>query len=273
MPNNALDEVGLWTEMKLDIIRDYSAAYSKILSKQSAKIKHFAYIDAFAGPGHHVSRTTKKVIEGSPAIALGQRFDHYHFIDLDGEMTGLLTNLSGTRTDVTIYTGDCNKILLQDVFPQCRYEDRRRALCLLDPYDLNPSWEVVRTAAAMGSIEVVVNFMVMHANRDVLLKTGWENAKPAEIAKMDAFWGDESWREAAYRTERDLFGEVRKKARNEDLAEAYRSRLMDAAGFEYVTAPLPMRNSRGNIMYYLYFAGPNEVGYRIATSIFDKKRA
>jgi len=272
MPGKGLDEVGLWTEMKLDIIRDYSAAYSRILSKQGARIKHFAYIGGFAGPGHHVSRATRKVIEGSPASALGQRFDHYHFIDLDGGMTNLLTDLAAGRTDVSIHTGDCNVVLLKDVFPQCRYEDRRRALCLLDPHDLNPSWAVVRTAAAMGSIEVVVNFMIMHANRDVLLIAGWENAEPAEIAKMDAFWGDESWRQAAYRTERDLFGEVRRKARNEDIAEAYRSRLLEVAGFKYVTEPLPMRNSKGNIMYYLYFAGPNEVGYKIARSVFDKRR-
>jgi len=31
-----LDEVGYWTEIKLQIIRDYSAVYAKILKKQAA---------------------------------------------------------------------------------------------------------------------------------------------------------------------------------------------------------------------------------------------
>jgi three-Cys-motif partner protein len=61
-----LDEVGLWTEIKLQILRDYSAAYSAILSKQAA-IRHYAYIDGFAGAGNHISKTTgEEVIGGMP---------------------------------------------------------------------------------------------------------------------------------------------------------------------------------------------------------------
>jgi hypothetical protein len=43
------------------------------------------YIDAYAGPGYHLSRTTGDIIEGSPLIALHTNppFHEYHFIDTE----------------------------------------------------------------------------------------------------------------------------------------------------------------------------------------------
>jgi len=61
------DEVGLWSEMKLEIVRDYAKEYSKIISKR--KLTH-VYIDAFAGAGMHFSKTTGEYIPGSPLNAL-----------------------------------------------------------------------------------------------------------------------------------------------------------------------------------------------------------
>jgi len=55
------DEVGLWSEMKLEIVRDYAKEYSKILSKQP-RFKHI-YIDGFAGAGVHLSRTTASIFQ------------------------------------------------------------------------------------------------------------------------------------------------------------------------------------------------------------------
>ena len=54
MPEAGFDIVGYWTEIKLSILRDYSKAYASILSKQES-IKHYAYIDGFAGSGDILS--------------------------------------------------------------------------------------------------------------------------------------------------------------------------------------------------------------------------
>ena len=72
-----------------------------------------------------------------------------------------MRRLAAGRGDVTVYEGDCNTVLLENVFPHCRYEDFRRALCLPDPYDLNPRWEVVATAGQMKGVEIFLNFMIM----------------------------------------------------------------------------------------------------------------
>jgi hypothetical protein len=64
---------------------------------------------------------------------------------------------------------------------------------------------------------------------------------------MEAFWGDRSWRDAAYSTTGNLFGWPEKQ-RNEVIAEAFRDRLKKVAGFERVPDPVPMRNSKGAIL-------------------------
>ena len=78
-----LDEIGPWSEIKLDILRDYAAPYSRILKSNGF---HHGYIDAFSGPGLHVRKAGGEEVLGSPLVALGVEppFDEYHFIDLDG---------------------------------------------------------------------------------------------------------------------------------------------------------------------------------------------
>ena len=267
-----LDEIGYWSEVKLDIVRKYASAYATILARQPA-IKGYLYIDGFAGAGTHVSKTTGRDVAGSPVIALATTppFSELHFIDLDGSRVAELTRLAKGDPRVTVHPGDCNTVLMRDVFPRCEYSKFRRALCLLDPYGLNIDWKVLETAGKMGSIEVFYNFMIMDANMNVFMK---DSAKvtPEQAARMDAVWGDITWRTAAYRKTVDLFGEIDEKVTNEEIAEAFRKRLQSVAGFKYVPSPMPMRNSKGAIVYYLYFASPNKTGGSIVSDIFQTYR-
>jgi three-Cys-motif partner protein len=271
MSKDRLDTVGYWTELKLLIVEQYAKAFANVLKNQTS-IKHFAYIDAFAGAGEHISKESGERIPGSPSLALSirPRFTHYHFIEMD-ELRARRLRHMGARPDVTVYQGDCNEILLQDVFPQCRYTDYRRALCLLDPYALNPNWEVVEAAGKMRSIEIFLNFMIMDANMNVLWKNP-ESVPPDQARRMTVFWGDESWRKAAYTTAPGLFGNIEEKAPNDALVSAYRQRLKEVAGFKFVPEPIPMRNTRGATIYYLFFASNNQTGYKIAEYVFGKYR-
>jgi three-Cys-motif partner protein len=267
-----IDEVGYWSELKLDIIRKYAGAYSQILAAQRSSLEHH-YIDAFAGAGIHLAKRTGDFILGSPLNALNitPPFKHHHLIDLDGERVGHLREITANRQDVTLYEGDCNAVLLDEVFPKVRYKDYRRALCILDPYKLNPDWKVIAKAGEMKSLEIFLNFMVMDMNMNVL----WKNpdaVAPAQIERMNRFWGDDSWRNAAYREEADLFGSHEEKTTNEDVAAAYQHRLRNVAGFKYMPKPIPMRNSSGATIYYLFFASQNATGGRIVKDIFERYR-
>ena len=198
-------------------------------------------------------------------------FSEFHFIDLDRSRATSLQELTRGRQNAFVYHDDCNKVLLQKVFPRCVYKDYARALCLLDPYKLAVDWNVLATAGAMGSIEVFYNFMIMDANMNMFLRDP-QDVRPAETDRLNAVWGDDSWREAAYKKERTLFGDTDEKRPNESIAEAFRKRLEEVAGFKYVPEPVPMRNSTGAVVYYLYFASPNKTGAKIVSDIFRKHR-
>jgi three-Cys-motif partner protein len=266
------DKIGYWSEVKLDIIREYASAYSKILAAQPA-IKRHVYIDAFAGAGKHVSRRTGEFVAGSPlnALLVKPPFSEIHLVDLHGGKAGELRKLVGDRKDVFVYEQDANTLLPDKIFPRCRYEDFNRGLCLLDPYAMNVNWNVLKTAGSMKTIEVFYNFMIMDANMNVL----WRNPNKVDqnqASRMDAAWGDRSWRDAAYRKVPDFFEDMQEKTANEDVAEAFRKRLQEVAGFQYVPEPIPMRNDQGAVVYYLFFASPNRTGANIVKAIFDKYR-
>ncbi|MYC14252.1 MAG: three-Cys-motif partner protein TcmP [Gemmatimonadetes bacterium] len=271
-----IDEIGPWSEIKLEIIQKYASAYSVILSKKD--ILSHAYIDAFSGPGFHLSKTDKdRFIQGSPWIALETepRFDDYYFIDMDSDKTDILEDLAQNHDRVHISNGDCNDLLINDIFPEVQYEDYRRALCLLDPYGLNLNWEVISQAGQMRSVEIFLNFPTMDMNRNVFRQYP-EMVSQHNINRMNAFWGDESWRDIVYSESQqtDLFDNntIEKVSDNDIVARAFQDRLKNKAGFQHVPSPLPLKNSTGATLYYLFFASQRPVAKKIVEDIFSKYR-
>lgn len=266
-----LDEIGYWSEIKLDIVKEYATAYSVIMNKQSF-IRGYYYIDGFAGAGIHLSKSTGDFVLGSPANALNinPSFTGYHFIDLDGDKTAVLEELSKNNPEVSVYEGDCNKILLDEIFPQVKYSEYKRALCLLDPYGLHLDWRIMYSAGQSKAIEIFLNFPLMDMNMNIL----WNNPEKVDkrqVERMNNFWGDDSWYESSYETHTDLFNDTyAEKTSHSSLIEAFRKRLVEVAGFTYVPEPIPMRNTKGVIVYYLFFASPNKTGDKIVKAIFSK---
>ena len=269
-----ITEIGYWSEIKLTILQEYAEQYSLILSRQNY-LKH-VYIDAFAGAGVHVSRETQGLIAGSPlnALHITPAFHEVHLIDLDGKKVETLREVTRDHPNTYIYEGDSNQIILDQVFPRVRYEDYKRGQCLLDPYGLHLNWNVLKAAGEMKSIEIFLNFPIMDMNRNVL----WHDTDGVDrrnINRMTAFWGDESWKEAAYSESAQgvLFGDQPlEKESNIEIANKFKERLKKIAGFKFVPDPIPMRNNNGATIYYLFFASNNETGYKIAKHIFEKYR-
>jgi three-Cys-motif partner protein len=211
------------------------------------------------------------MVLGSPLNALLVRppFREFHLVDLDGDKIDGLRNQIGHKQNVYLYHGDCNRVLMQDVFPRVRFKDYKRGLCLLDPYKLTLEWKVIQEAGSMQSLDIFVNFPIHDINRTVLHHNP-DDVSEANISRMNAYWGDESWREVGYEKSEGLFGPIEEKVSNRRFAEAFRKRLKKVAGFKRVPAPLPMRNSKDSIVYYLFFASQKGVAEEIVTHIFDK---
>jgi three-Cys-motif partner protein len=122
------DEIGYWSELKLEIVEKYGTAYTRAFANQSS-LKRF-YIDAFSGAGVHISKRTGQHIEGSLARALkiSPPFDHFYFIDMDADKTQHLKTLCAGRTDVYIHTGDASHYLTQTLLPTISMKNST-ALC------------------------------------------------------------------------------------------------------------------------------------------------
>lgn len=269
------DEIGYWSELKLQIIESYGSAYTKAFLGQGRRLKKF-YIDAFSGPGIHISKTSRNQVEGSPARALKIKpaFDHYHFIDIKKNKTDYLKSLCGDRADVTIYTGDSNPILADQILPTIHFKKFNRALCLLDPYALHLDWQVMLKAGQSEAVDMFLNFPVMDMNRNAIWRDP-DKVPQARLVRMTRFWGDESWKKAAYveRPQQDLFKSTQfNKQSNDAIVAAFRERLRKVAGFKYVPEPLPMKNEKNAIVYYLFLASQKAVAEDIIESIWAKYR-
>jgi three-Cys-motif partner protein len=231
------------------------------------------YIDGFAGAGQHISKRTKDLIPGSPLNALNVEppFEEFHLVDLLQERAENLQRLTAEAKNVHIYSGDSNALLISRIFPTIKYEQYKRALCVLDPYGLHLDWNVIQTAAKSNTIEIFLNFPVMDMNMNVL----WHQPEAAlkeNIIRMNRFWGDDSWHEAAYKKAPTLFGDLDEKQPNEAVVAAFRERLKKTAGFKYVPEPAPMRNSTGAVVYYLFFAAQQPAAANIITDILNNYR-
>src|SRR5262249_57550334 len=99
------DEIGYWSEIKLDILRDYASAYSRILAAQTNPSLDHVYIDGFAGAGVHISKATGEYVLGSPVNALLVRppFRKDHLIDIDRQKVPMLRDIIKDARDVQIH--------------------------------------------------------------------------------------------------------------------------------------------------------------------------
>jgi three-Cys-motif partner protein len=268
------DEIGYWSELKLEIVEKYGAAYTKAFANQKGLKKY--YIDAFSGPGVHLSKRTRGQVEGSPARALkvSPPFDLFYFIDMDADKTRHLAALCAGRADVNIHTGDSTPYLTQQLLPTIQYEKFNRALCLLDPYGLHLEWQVMLQAGQSRAVDMFLNFPVMDMNRNAI----WRNPDKAPqdgVERMNRFWGDDSWKHAAYAEspQRNLFSAPDLvKQGNDAIVAAFRERLKKVAGFKIVSEPLPMKNKNNAVVYYLFLASPKAVAQTIIDGIFAKYR-
>ena len=246
--------------------------YSVILAKQSLE---YAYIDAFAGSGLHLTKNEKKIVPGSPleALMIEPPFDKYYFIEMDKRKAEMLKHHINWRENVQIFSGDCNEILLHEVFPQVRYEQYRRAICFLDPFNIGINWEVIEKAGEMRSIEIILNFDIMDINRNLKIEPK-SKIRESDLERINRFWGDQTWREYLYQTELGLFGEIiDRKPGNISIIQAFRERLKKKARFKFVPEPVPMCNTKGAVIYYLFFATQNEKGNKIMSDIFKAYRS
>ena len=113
----------------------------------------------------------------------------------------------------------------------------------------------------------------MDMNRNAIWRNPDQMPKSG-VDRMNRCWGDESWKQAAYRQspQGNLFEAEIIKQDNEQIVAKFRERLKKCGGFDFVPDPLPMRNTKNTVVYYLFLASPKPVAEKIIMDIFAKYR-
>jgi three-Cys-motif partner protein len=145
---------------------------------------------------------------------------------------------------------------------------RHRAVVFLDPFGMQVSWATIEALARTKSIEVIINFPLAMAIQRLLTKSG--QIPPTSRAALDNVFGSPNWAQIVYGESEGLFGPQASKLADAGprLLEWHRQRLKNVFG--HVSTPRLIKNTRGNPLYYLIWAGPNEKGLKGADYILSK---
>jgi three-Cys-motif partner protein len=271
---------GPWTVEKLEALRAYLRAYVQAL--KHTKFRRL-YIDAFAGTGDRIASQQQvasllevpelgEVTKGSARVALeiDPPFDLYVFIEKRQRRSSALEQLRSDYPNRTIeiVNEDANTAVRRI----CHETDWRtsRAVLFLDPYGMQVSWQTLEAAAATKAIDVWMLYPTGMGLNRLLTKDGdipaeWQQA-------LDRSLGCSDWRQAFYRSQEnpDLFGEPSMELVKDAGAGKFEAFLLDRLRTIFTdVAPvaLPLKNSRGQIMYLLCFACGNPRGATIAVRI------
>ena len=293
MTKSAKDHsVGPWAREKLQALGQYLNFYTTVLKKQSHWLRGTIFVDAFAGPGLSRVRTKEKAAEppglfgpdpesdkaeaeflkGSPRVALdiANPFTSYIFVERDpqriADLQALKNQYASTRA-ITVHEGDANAAVQGWLTSGIDWA-HHRAVVFLDPFGMQVPWSTMETLAKTKAVEVIINFPLGMAIQRLLTRSG--DIPPGWQMSLDTFFGSPEWRDLIYAEDADLFGPKKRKVEGSGvkLLEWYRARLK--AIFGHVSTARLIKNTRGNPLYYLIWAGPNATGLKGAEHILSK---
>jgi len=254
-----IPEVGSWAVAKHKRIAYYNSLFATSMKK---KWNCRVYIDLFAGAGKVRKEDTKKILPGSPFLALNidDPFDKYIFCENDKENLQVLerrVQLCFPDQDCTFILGDSNsriKEILKSI-PQYSRNFKVLSLCLIDPYKMaDIRFETIKQLAD----NIFVDFLMliptyMDINRNFSHYLRLDNPS------LDTYLGTSAWR--------DKWASERRKDREFGvfIAEEFCLQLK-TLGYLYESfedLELVRMETRNNLpLYHLAFFSRNKLGLK-----------
>lgn len=278
---------GDWTEDKLDKLRKYLPAYTRIFnSNPRARYLTTIYVDAFAGSGYRRSRSRGDaplfgevadpdaiaLLKGSARIALEVEppFDRYIFVDVKSAhakaLQALCDEFAHRRDRVEVLREDANAFLRKWI-GETDWR-KTRAVVFLDPYGMQVKWDVIAALGRTKSVDLWILFSLEGANRHLT-----RNRIPTGgfASRLDALFGTAEWRTEFYVSspQPNLFDDsegVLKDADFDKIAGFFRRRLRDVF-YRVADNDLILRNSRNVPLFLFCFASANPKGASTAINI------
>lgn len=118
-----MQQVGQWTDDKHDQLRRYLSATRKV----RLKFAESAFIDLFSGPGRVHVRERETTQLGSGLLAVQHQeapFSRLLLCDLEPENAHALRTRTAKDQRVTVFEGDCNECIDDEMVGTTRWRDR-----------------------------------------------------------------------------------------------------------------------------------------------------
>lgn len=250
---------GPWTQLKLDIVDKYLAAWLTAMNRQRfTKV----YIDAFAGSGRVRLRVGGQQISGSAERALhNHAFDRYVFIDKNARRVRQLEALAdehGKSNRTMVHCGEANTFLQQSLRQYARRNTR--GVVFLDPYGLQLAWASLASIAQTGTMDVWYLFPLSGFYRQAARQADRLDAD--KEAALDRILGPCDWRTELYSAsaQADLF-QVAPDERNSGpvALQRYAKGRLETI-FPAVAEPKILRGPNNAPLYSLFFCVSNPSG-------------
>jgi three-Cys-motif partner protein len=191
-----LPEVGIWAVTKHKKIEYYSHLFASSMKK---KWQCRIYIDLFAGAGKARIEGSKKIIPGSPLLALNidYPFDRYLFCDKDPKNIEALNKRVKSYfpdRDCTFIVGDSNDHVEDIIKAIPRFTKSLRGLsfCLVDPFKAaDIRFQTIKEISEHIYVDFLIlipSYMDINRNRVNYLKT--------RNISLDAYLGTYRWRDS-----------------------------------------------------------------------------
>ena len=249
----AIPEVGEWSEKKYNLFGAYCDIFTTSMQR---KWHNLVYIDLFAGSGLAKIRTSKKIVKGSPFIAMSLPvpFTKYILCEKDPELCAALKariKRDYSHKNVIVIEGDCNEKILDIIsyIPKPSRTNTVLSFSFIDPFSLNLHFSTVEKLGKFAMDFLILLALGMDANRNTATYIK-DNSKVISM-----FLGNENWRKsysATKQTNHESFVQF--------LAREYRDNIAKV-GYEKADPFHEIRSVEKNLpLYHLAFFSKHAKG-------------
>lgn len=197
---------GPWTELKVDVIRQYLHFYTTALKNQPW---HLLYIDAFAGSGSRTVEYPKdqlvglpdsETFKGSAQIALENDppFYEYIFIEQNPKRYAELEELTATFRSrrIRCFRNDAN-VVLKRLAQEIDWKNHR-AVVFLDPYNLSVEPDTLRAIQRTEAIDVWFLFAIHDFARQAA--RDFSAIEQHKLDRLNRMFGTDAWIKDLYKS-------------------------------------------------------------------------
>ncbi len=274
---------GVWTDIKLKVLRKYLEFYTIALSKHNF---HLVYFDAFAGTGKRnleddpnqtgflEDNETESVKNGSAKIALeiSRPFHEYVFVEKNASRFRELQTLANEHPDLSSRMRFERRDANTAVQEFCSKTDwkKSRAVMLLDPFGMQVDWSTIEAISRTESVDLWY-LLPVGMGLDRMLP-GHGRLPDSWRRRLVLVTGDEDFEKSFFKPseQTDLF-QLDAKAVERSVTtggiERYFLRRLGKVFADVAEPPLRLLNKSGYLIYSFVFCCSNPRAVQLASKV------